>query len=861
MPPKAKPSAARAASSALIKTGPKEVQVHASRHGKRGERGEKPTTTRALVLRNGKQGAMGTGEIISTTKMTGREKLDLLAEDLTKKMQQAVLTPFRLDKLLSIAESQFGLYRDDIVNLKDPELFRDLIDSDLVARTRPGTEPRRNATNLAKIIGTRVHNSYMLTSAWKLVRDALTGLQRDGLSDKNVKTKLKADEGIRTRYLVLFDMVNNLVDMSHHKLSVLATTAPHYAPFFKPKPAEFSAPGETEMVFEWGNKNLRSVTESFLDSIVIELCFPQAPFPRSVLYILLRDCVDESPHEAKRFSQSMWNAMGDLSVCVELQTILEGPLLGPEGEAWRKEPRAMPEEFEKWVDAQFFSQKASNEVTNWKDFCFPLVATRKKDVMNNIWKTMNANYQAISGCDIDTLWQLNGALEITPQWSAYYVQKLPELSDEEDEDGLPALKPVKKKKKPLAIMGADGNDSTTSMPDLQSVSNSSDDQDYSEESSDDEDDSEYESDESGYNTEEEDEIRDLLREAMDAGHEVDWFDSNAPTPAIDPLRSDERKGNPFLQVLGSLRGRLFNSNPKIKVPTARTEPRPGARNAFRFTSSGAPKAVPKTAPPKPTPASAQTATQPEGPKKTTMEEVEDEDAAPQPGKKKKKKKPKKKKPAGSADGQDLEVPDSPTASARVPRSPTSPTSAAFGPSASTLNIPIETTQAQSIHSYLKQQDIDGQKAKVKSRPDHASIFSQDSKKSSGAGLFSKLTKPFKKDEGKNPKYTWFSRLSKKTTETMHTILRTSEDADKQTAPMKWETFLKLMREMGFEYDPGTAGSSVRFTPPDSRDKPISIHKPHPDKHITPINLRRIGKRLKRYYGWNEEDFMTAAAAA
>lgn len=49
-----------------------------------------------------------------------------------------------------------------------------------------------------------------------------------------------------------------------------------------------------------------------------------------------------------------------------------------------------------------------------------------------------------------------------------------------------------------------------------------------------------------------------------------------------------------------------------------------------------------------------------------------------------------------------------------------------------------------------------------------------------------------------------------------------------------------MREMGFEYDPSTAGSSVRFDPPDKRDKasrlsflylcvlkelkPISVHK-------------------------------------
>lgn len=40
---------------------------------------ERPTTTKALVLRNGKHGAMGTGELVLLSKIGGREKLDLLA--------------------------------------------------------------------------------------------------------------------------------------------------------------------------------------------------------------------------------------------------------------------------------------------------------------------------------------------------------------------------------------------------------------------------------------------------------------------------------------------------------------------------------------------------------------------------------------------------------------------------------------------------------------------------------------------------------------------------------------------------------------------------------------------------------------
>lgn len=37
------------------------------------------STARALVLRNGRTGAMGTGELVAMTRLSGREKLELLA--------------------------------------------------------------------------------------------------------------------------------------------------------------------------------------------------------------------------------------------------------------------------------------------------------------------------------------------------------------------------------------------------------------------------------------------------------------------------------------------------------------------------------------------------------------------------------------------------------------------------------------------------------------------------------------------------------------------------------------------------------------------------------------------------------------
>ena len=70
----------------------------------------------------------------------------------------------------------------------------------------------------------RIHNAYTLASAWKLVSDSLNDLVIDGLTDRNVKLKLKNDPDMRARYLVVYDMVNDLVTMAQNRFSVLATT-------------------------------------------------------------------------------------------------------------------------------------------------------------------------------------------------------------------------------------------------------------------------------------------------------------------------------------------------------------------------------------------------------------------------------------------------------------------------------------------------------------------------------------------------------------------------------------------------------------------------------------------------------------
>ena len=95
-------------------------------------------------------------------------------------------------------------------------------------------------------------------------------------------------------------------------------------------------------------------------------------------------------------------------------------------------------------------------------------------------------------------------------------------------------------------------DSDEDMPDLQSVSHSS--------SGDDSDsDGEWGSgdehwDEDDWATEDEEGVNEYIRETMDVGMEhPDFLDPRAPIPEFDKY-AEERKDNPFLKLLGSLRG-------------------------------------------------------------------------------------------------------------------------------------------------------------------------------------------------------------------------------------------------------------------------------------------------------------------
>ena len=88
MPPR------RAQSSAIVPTGSRDVW-HDGPTRRRKQGGTKPSTERALVLRNGKEGINGSGEVAMFTKLFGREKLELLA-GMSLLFDYAIVLTFRV---------------------------------------------------------------------------------------------------------------------------------------------------------------------------------------------------------------------------------------------------------------------------------------------------------------------------------------------------------------------------------------------------------------------------------------------------------------------------------------------------------------------------------------------------------------------------------------------------------------------------------------------------------------------------------------------------------------------------------------------------------------------------------------------
>ena len=146
-----------------------------------------------------------------------------------------------------------------------------------------------------------------------------------------------------------------------------------------------------------------------------------------------------------------------------------------------------------------------------------------------------------------------------------------------------------------------------------------------------------------------------------------------------------------------------------------------------------------------------------------------------------------------------------------PRAPSlgSTTSLPFG--ASTTSLQSEKT-AQSAHKYLQTEGLAGGKQKVKTRGAVGHLGNLDGIPEKEKGKKNRFWSAFaKKDKGRDVKNTEesdeedeedeeakkerkkgvFAGLSRRTSELMHQLLRTSEDKKQGLADMRWEKFVKV----------------------------------------------------------------------
>lgn len=190
----------------------------------------------------------------------------------------------------------------------------------------------------------------------------------------------------------------------------------------------------------------------------------------------------------------------------------------------------------------------------------------------------------------------------------------------------------------------------------------------------------------------------------------------------------------------------------------------------------------------------------------------DEDEPHVSGKKKKKKPKRKKKPSisttGELDVHDTVIPSSPPPvsapepEVKRPQSPVTPTKQRKPPAAPAKAKPappkispaalpaFETAthaHGQSARTYLS--SIEPQKVKPKTRSDQPSIIIKEEESKSASS--NKQNSELDTEEQNAARFSWFSRLPRKTANFMHQLLRTSDDVKQGKSGMRWDDFVKV----------------------------------------------------------------------
>ncbi|CAE6526758.1 unnamed protein product [Rhizoctonia solani] len=883
---------------------------------------ENEDLSKALIIRPADDGKDDRQALVLYRKRGAQEHLRQLV---AWHKSSALLPPFRLEELIRIADSQFMAFLRELQNLQDPLCFFDDI-METIEHTREyvlfkengGKDPLQNAAFVTSTIAIRIHNAYFRTAAWKYVRDHAKFLKDMELDDTNVLAQLKEKEARATAYLGIYEMLKHLEASGQKELGLLAASTEHYMHHIKE--------GPNGLV--WDPKGGLQLHKSLVDTIIMEMVFPQARYELSILMLCLRDAIALGGGEkkTKRFDQQVFDTIGDLSVTLQLLDMMETPISGAEAKAWRAEQA--PKITDAFAGVYQSSAGAAKHVAGIASMVVPLTKTKTPATLEKMWDTINQTYVARTGMDIDILWGLQDSMNPEPQWSAWALTSTRTGDEEADKNRRALVRKIRprpypeERRKQLAI--ANGSFAEDDEPPL--LISGSEEEDLGSE--------EWESEDESDDEEEQQNYWDTLMrnyEAQERQVAANKEKEKEKEKETEKEKPPEGRENAFKTLFRSLKGtspafvrrawtdwdlgRFLGKDPVLSVEPQPIQPdfeededeeggdQPGKKKKKKKPKKKAgagvvgdddiPGLIPAYPYPK-APADLPAliplsvanerlkAKQGQAPgskvevqkPNVTLEELDDPDAhKPEGSGKKKKKKKKKTKKAGEpeqADEDDEEEPARPATpppASSAPAATTSPSSTkspkgkpapktplksgGAAASMSSLYTPQPET-AQSALSYVKSEGI-SVKNKTKSRPENkfeklgsfmSRTFGRRREEEEQAAAEAEKQKSGVADRLAS----YMKSVKSRAIPAWQKIL----NMDDARGGLSWHDFVKAMTDLGFEYDESSAGSRVRFDPPDRKDSSYTVHKPHPDAWLSPRRVKDIARDLKKLYGFDDQ---------
>lgn len=192
---------------------------------------------------------------------------------------------------------------------------------------------------------------------------------------------------------------------------IFIPTVDHYSQYFMRATKDDTKSTSHSAYMMFNQSQSLGAYKSLIDTIVMELIFPDSEYELHVLYACLREALDEQPRRSSRFDQRLFDALGDLAVrcrfllsyCSILRFIsnlsaqvtsqaldlVETPLSGSDGRDWKESTPQTTEEFDQYLQAEYISVDAARDVAGLKDLISPLERIKNQAVVDELWKLVN----------------------------------------------------------------------------------------------------------------------------------------------------------------------------------------------------------------------------------------------------------------------------------------------------------------------------------------------------------------------------------------------------------------------------------------------------------------------------------------